>query len=411
MGAHVSGKTRADVLGAATSRKDPFVRLHSRLADNSRPLPAGLKPFIDSESTRLPVLASAKAPVRAPLRQARVSVVIPCYNYGRFLNESVPSALSQAGVSVEVIIVDDGSTDGSAQVAEEIAAADVRVRVLRNDVNQGHVRTFNNGARVATGEFVVRLDADDLLTPGSLARAVALFDAHPSVGLVYGHPRHFDGPVPEPRLVEASWTVWRGEDWLAERCRTGVNCITTPEAIVRKSVLDRIGLLSTELRYAQDMEMWLRVSAVSDVGRINGPDQALHRDHAASMSATDGSGILTDLRERRRVFEVLFAGPGSDLERASEYARSARRALATNALDRACRAYDRGRAHIEPVQEYIDFALDIDPDIRASRRWQALVRRQRWSGRPSATPHFMASAAIRRLRDEAAYGHWVRTGI
>jgi glycosyltransferase involved in cell wall biosynthesis len=219
----------------------------------------------------------------------------------------VGSALAQDEVDPQVIIVDDASTDDSAEVAARFARSDQRVSVVRHLANTGHVQAFNDGLEVATGEFIVRLDADDLLTPGSLARAVALFDAFPKVGLVYGHPVHFTDAVPPgARSTVRRWRVWRGEDWVAYRCARGVNCITTPEAMIRASVVYSIGGLNTALHFAQDMEMWLRAASVSDVGWIDGADQALHRDHPGSMSATNGSGQLLDLQERAKVFDVSW---------------------------------------------------------------------------------------------------------
>lgn len=368
-------------------------------------------------NTRLEPMSLVLAPVAelAPERRPLVSVIIPCYNYARFLPESVGSVLSQAGVEVEVIVVDDASKDDSAAVAAAFAARDPRVRLVRHATNTGHVVAFNDGYAHATGEFIVRLDADDLLTPGSLARAVALFDAFPSVGLVYGHPHHFETETPPaPQTAVRSWTVWSGADWIAERCRKGFNCITTPEAIIRADVMRSIGGLDTRLRFAQDMEMWLRTAAVSDVGHVDGPDQALHRDHPTSMSVTDGAGELTDMRERRKVFEVLFEGPGGALPGAEIMRETARRRLATEALTRACHAYDRGRAveQREDIEVFVAFALDTYPGAAELPAWRALQRRRRVGARLAPlTPPFVASIVLRRLRRDADYRRWMRAGV
>ena len=73
-----------------------------------------------------------------------------------------------------------------------------------------------------------------------------------------------------------SWTVWPGRQWLADRCRSGLNVITSPEVVVRTSVIRRVGG-QQPLAHTHDMEMWMRISAFSDVGRVDGPDQAWHR--------------------------------------------------------------------------------------------------------------------------------------
>nr|MDT0658398.1 glycosyltransferase family A protein [Micromonospora sp. DSM 115978] len=359
--------------------------------------------------------ARVPAPVPGPatVRTPRVSVIIPCFNYGHFLPESVGSVLAQAGVEPEVVVVNDCSTDGTAEVLNRLARDESRVIAVHNRENHGPCVAYNDGLAVATGEFVVRLDADDLLTPGSLDRAVKLFDHFPEVGLVYGHPRHFHGDVPEVGRNEVEgWTVWSGEDWIAERCRRGVNCITTPEAVIRSAVYREIGPWDTRMRYACDMEIWMRAAAVSDVGRIDGAVQALHREHAASVSVNAGSGRRTDLLERRIAFDVLFEGPGGKLARAEELHRTARRALAVEALESACHAYDRGRTAVEPVDWYVEFALETYPQARQLPEWRGLQRRRRVGPRLAPlVPGFAASVVRRRLRNDARRRAWLRHGI
>lgn len=363
-------------------------------------------------SSSLSPIARRSKPVPELGRRPLVSVIIPCFNYGSFLSASIPSALSQTGVDVEVIVVNDASTDDSAEVAAAFAARDSRVTVVSHTTNTGHVVAFNDGYALATGEFIVRLDADDLLTDGSLARAIALFDTFPSVGLVYGHPRHFTtSHLPEARTSPSGWTVWSGASWIMDRCVRTVNCITTPEAMVRADVMKKVGPLDTRLRYAQDMEMWLRVAAVSDVGHIDGADQALHRDHAASMSATEGSAALTDLTERRTVFDVLFGGPGRDLVDATVMHETARRGLAAEALVRAAHSLVRAHTAEYSVEQFIDFARSTYPAYTTLPEWRALQRRQRVGPRAARfVPTFLLSVLRYRVADELAYVRWTRTG-
>ena len=116
------------------------------------------------------------------------------------------SALAeQPGVDVRVLVIDDASTDDSAQAAKQIAADDPRVDVLAHPVNKGHLATYNEGLLDwANGDYAVLLSADDLLTPGALTRACALLDAHPEVGFPTG-TRCISGiqdrRLPVPRFV------------------------------------------------------------------------------------------------------------------------------------------------------------------------------------------------------------------
>src|SRR4051812_12892627 len=103
-------------------------------------------------------------------RLPSVMVVIPCYNYGRFLRQCVASVLSQVGVRVSVVVVDDGSTDDSGQVASALARQDSRVRVISLTKNLGMIPAVNLGLEQIDSDYFVKLDADDLLSPGSLER-------------------------------------------------------------------------------------------------------------------------------------------------------------------------------------------------------------------------------------------------
>ena len=359
---------------------------------------------------------STEAPRRCPpaasppSRTPRVAVVVPCHDYERYLRACVESVLDQPGVDVRAIIVDDSSTDGSLAVARSLAD-DARVEVVAHAVNRGPVVTFNDGLARADAEYLVRLDADDLLTPGALARAVAVLEAEPTVGLVYGHPVHFVGDVPPStsRSQVSSWTIWPGRAWLGQRCRLGCNCITSPEVVMRASVVHEVGGQRHELPFAHDMEMWLRMAAVADVAHIEGPDQAFHRDHDRSMTAS--STKLEDLRDRGRVFDTLFDGIGSLGPEIEGMHDLARRALAREALDEACRCYDRPGV-TEPAKPYVAFALEVFPDATSLRAWRALDARRRLGPRLAPyMPHFFVHAAGRRVRAVAARRRWQRDGI
>jgi glycosyltransferase involved in cell wall biosynthesis len=346
-------------------------------------------------------------------RLPTVTVVITCFNYAGYIAGCIESVLTQTGVSVEVIVVDDHSTDGSAQTVAEIARREPRVRLYVNAQNMGPVHAFNRGVDAATGEYLVRLDADDLLTSGSLERAVALLEHCPSVGMVYGHPLHFeDGSVPRPTFALRGWTVWRGRDWLTERCRTGTNCITSPEVVMRMSVVAAVGGQRPELPQTHDMEMWMRLASVCDVGHVDGPHQALHREHSRSRSATMVGSPLKDLRERIAAFEVLFTAHDPTLDPNGELEKMARGALGASAVDRACRAYDRGRVATDPVDDYIGLALAVDPSITRRKEWRRYQARRRVGPRLAPlVPTFFFRAVMRRVGDVVARRRWERTGI
>lgn len=345
------------------------------------------------------------APGSAPI----VSVVIPCYNYARFLPAAVRSALGQAGVDVEIIIVDDRSTDDSAEVARRLSAAHPAVRALVNDANCGHVHSFNRGWAASTGEYVVKLDADDLLAPGALARAVALLEAYPNVGLVYGHPHHFSSPEPPGgRVATVRWDVWDGAVWLEERCRLGVSAITNPEMVLRSSLLGELGPMDPTVPFAPDMEISLRVAAVSDVGYVRGADQALHREHVNSMSETEGAGVLVDLQARDDAFRSALEKIAHRIPNVTQLDELARRALARDALRFASAAQD-ARGEWGASVSLLEFAERTYPESSSWLSFQAL------SSRASARRVGRLGAAVRRLRrrvrDESYHLRWTVFGV
>lgn len=348
-------------------------------------------------------------PRAVPIADATVTVVVPCHDYARYLSAAVGSALGQRGVRVDVVVVDDASTDDSLAVARALAAADPRVTVLAHAANRGPVDTFNDGLARASGEFLVRLDADDLLTPGSLARSVAVARAYPSVGLVYGHPVHFAGEPPAPgtaRTRVRRWTVRPGRRWLADRCADGYNVITSPEVLMRGSVVAAVGG-QRPLAHAHDMEMWLRLAAHADVAHVGGVDQAWHREHAASLSARRVDDA-TDFRERVAAFAEVGDVAAADLPERGELRAAAHRALVRQAL-RACRyEVDRGRRDPARVRRLMAEALRVAPELE--QQWARLDAELDAEPGPVARAAGLARAVRVRADDVRRDRRWARTG-
>jgi hypothetical protein len=338
-----------------------------------------------------------------------VTVVITCYNYGRFLPLSVGSALNQTGVAVDVIVVDDASTDDSLAVARSLARADSRVSVIALSENQGPVGAFNQGMARAAGEFLVRLDADDGLTPGSLERAVALARRYPSVGMVYGRALHFTGDAfPAASTDIVSWLVWSGPSWVNFRCSELRNCITSPEVVMRTSVARRVGGLR-ELAHAHDFEMWLRMAAAADVGRLDCPDQAWHREHRDSRSAVH-LNALTDLEERAQCFEFFLEGRADPV--GEEMRSRVRTGLAREAVLRTCRAYVRGWGGNATTDSYLAFAQRMMGEGGSLPASDLLERTLRLGPRRARlSPRLLVNALLQRYWRRLRPRLWEITGL
>jgi glycosyltransferase involved in cell wall biosynthesis len=343
-----------------------------------------------------------------------VSVVIPCYNYGHFLRDAVNSVLTgQDGVDIRVLVIDDASTDNSVEVAKAIAEEDSRVEVAVHAVNRRNIATYNEGLlEWADGDYTVLLSADDRLTAGSLPRAVQLLDTNQRVGFAYGHPLHFrEGePLPTPRTEVRGWSIWPGQWWIERRFRSSVNCITSPEVVVRTSLQKKVGGYDPRLPHTADLEIWMRLAAHADVGYVQGADQAFYRLHGQNM--TVGRDKVVDLRQRRLAFDVLLETCGDRLTNPGHLYGAVHQKLSWEAIWRASRAYDRGRTDHVPVDELVAFARDCWPAITRSSVYRGLRFRQtvgpRWM--PYLQP-FIWSAVTHKISNRLWWRTWERCGI
>ncbi|HTB19606.1 MAG TPA: glycosyltransferase [Bryobacteraceae bacterium] len=184
-----------------------------------------------------------------------ISVIIPVYNVAGFLRQAVDSALAQTCRDIEVIVVDDGSTDCSADTLRDLD--DPRLRVIREE-HAGSAAARNAGLRSASGELVAFLDADDLWAPGNLERQSAFLASHPEVDMTFGHSLVVDeegrslgfrsstcsGPVSLPRLLRTN-EIGNG------------SCL-----LLRREALDRAGWFDPKLSACVDIDVWMRMASL-----------------------------------------------------------------------------------------------------------------------------------------------------
>ena len=308
-----------------------------------------------------------------------VDIVIPCYNYARYLRKCVSSVLSQRGVEARVLVVDDGSRDDTPVVGRDIAASDSRVEYRRHDVNKGHIATYNEGIiGWAKADYNVLLSADDLLTPGSLRRSVDLMERDRRIGMVYGRSNHFRDEAELPRVddVDCRYRCFSGVDWLERRCRAGYNVIASPEVVVRTSIQREVGGYSPELPHAGDFEMWMKIAAVSGIGYVKRVPQAFYRLHSSSMLRTNYNKSILDLRQRKAAYDSVFENYRHRIPNFARMHSMAMRALAREALWDACRAYDHNLVVERGAEELIAFAMAACRDAAKLPEYAGLNRRR-----------------------------------
>jgi glycosyltransferase involved in cell wall biosynthesis len=227
--------------------------------------------------------------------QRLVSVIVPCFNQGRFLRDAIESAQQQTYAPVEVIVVDDGSTDHTASVV----GAYPSVRYIRQ-ANSGAPAARNAGLRESRGAFLIFLDADDRLLPDAVATGVANLDAEPRLAFVTGHVRFIDqdgSPAGMPEQQHA------GGDQFVALLRS--NYIWTPGVVLyRRSILDAVGGFDPAARASADYELNIRIASRFPIG-CHHQVVLEYRRHAANMSTDLGlmlqSALGVRLAQRDRV--------------------------------------------------------------------------------------------------------------
>jgi len=342
-----------------------------------------------------------------------VTVVVPCYNYGRFLPACVRSVLDQRGVDVRIHIIDDASTDQSHAIATRLAAGDARVALTRHDSNQGHIATYNEGLALVGTDYVVLLSADDMLAPGALHRATSLMESNPEVGLVYGHPVEFQGEPPAAHEKSLSWTIWPGRSWIRAQFHRGLSIIYCPEAVVRASVQHRVGYYRPELPHSGDLEMWLRIAAVSDVGRVNGADQALRRVHPESMMRTRYATVAKDLRERQQAYMSFLASSNLPSRDQQRLWRNVTRRQCEEAFDWALREMADPHASADDVSAAVEYATSSYEEFGDLRVWRSYQARLKGVGAANLRESVFATydCLNRDIRNRIRWQTWRRYGI
>jgi len=224
----------------------------------------------------------------------RVSVLMPVYNARRYLAESLESVLAQTFGDLELVAVDDGSSDGSSGILAEAARREPRLVVLRQ-ANAGIVSALNAGLARCSGAYVARIDADDLAEPGRLATQVAHLDAHPGIFAVGSAARVID---PRGRGLGLTRPPLEHSQIDAAHLR-GESAIHHSAVMLRSDAVHRVGGYREGTCPAEDYDLWLRLG---EVGRLANLPEALIQWRRTT------TGILAStLREQEQVVARILA--------------------------------------------------------------------------------------------------------
>ena len=216
----------------------------------------------------------------SPPEPPRAAFVVAAYDAADTLEETVRSALAQSDPRVEVVVVDDGSRDATAEVAARMAAADARVRVVRR-ANGGPGAARNSGLALATAPYVCFLDADDLVPPGKVAAQAAVLDADPALAVVYSGCDAGGTAGEAPRL----FPVETDGDALSRALLEGADAaFPVHAALARRSAVGAVGAFRERRPLVEDLDLWVRLAAAGARFRHAPDPRVLYRGRAGSRS-------------------------------------------------------------------------------------------------------------------------------
>ena len=232
----------------------------------------------------------------------KVTVIIPTYNRARYLGEAIRSALAQTYGDFELIVVDDGSTDATAELVG--AYRDRRLRYL-SQPHRGISAAVNLAIRSARGGYIARLDSDDLWFPDMLATLVPVLDAEPEIGVVYGRGQGIDDEG--RRLPHTQGLPERFPDD-SLRSLLYDNSICNVALVARRACFNRAGLYDETLLANEDWDMWLRVARHYRFAFV---DRALAgcRRHSDNLTGPASPQFAAVLDARAAVLDKLFGAP------------------------------------------------------------------------------------------------------
>jgi len=211
----------------------------------------------------------------------RVSVVIPTYNMAAFLPEAIESVLRQSYQDFEVIVVDDGSTDNTRAVVVQFGS---RARYIWQE-NAGPSAASNHGDEVAEGEYLLNLDADDVVMEGALEKTVSVMDSAPEAGFCYGQVRYMDEEGRELELAR-EWPARSGLMTARQVILELLNLrFILPSAVLfRRTCFREVGRYDGSLGYGEDTELFARMAKRYPVAYIAEP-LAWRRKHKGGITA------------------------------------------------------------------------------------------------------------------------------
>jgi glycosyltransferase involved in cell wall biosynthesis len=228
---------------------------------------------------------------------------MPVYNAADYLAGAIKSILTQTFTSIELIIVDDGSDDGSLQIAKQFEAADKRIRLIVQEGNKGNYPSRNHGMAVARGEFIAVMDSDDIALPDRFERQVQFLREHPGYTMVGSRVLLID---PEGAPIGPKGGLYTEHEDLDAALMERKWAVVHPTVLMRRSAVEAVGGYREKFRTCADHDIYIRLA---ELGRVaNLPEVLLcYRQHYSSLTRLKSDQqhnlrlIQREARERRNL--------------------------------------------------------------------------------------------------------------
>ena len=245
----------------------------------------------------------------------KVSIVLPNYNYARYLDERIQSLLDQTYTDFELIILDDASTDNSLEVIEKYTA-DPRVRTKFYSENSGlPYKRWNDGADLAQGEYLLIAGADDSCHPTLLEKLVEKLDAHPSVGLAFSQSWGIDGEGNRTHSWKNHTDSLDKNRWANDFVDSGINELqyllftnTIPNAsavLMRREIFLKAGKFDSQFKIVADWFLWSNLLMISDITFVCEPLNYF-RTHPNTVRAAATKDALNIIEEEYKILKYLL---------------------------------------------------------------------------------------------------------
>jgi glycosyltransferase involved in cell wall biosynthesis len=184
-----------------------------------------------------------------------ISVILSAYNSQKTISEAIESILQQTVEDFELILIDDGSTDTTSSILQEFASKDDRIKIITNEKNIGLTRSLNKGLQIARGEFIARMDADDISLPDRFEKQIRFFNEHPEINLLGGRYTIINE---HGETIGESDSIYQ-TDFLIRWRMLYFNAFIHSTVMFRSQCLEHVSGYNESLQYAQDFDLWVRI--------------------------------------------------------------------------------------------------------------------------------------------------------